>query len=224
MLLQKIKSHLDLHRDLKYTLPLEELHPQGSEANQVLGADALLKCFVNMYKANPKIKYDLLVWVIHGVVSNITEYHSWTLPQNAYIYVFGLIYTSRKGFELVSITLIGSVLYSYHRIEAGASQDIPSTDCIHEDMIYVILEYINIQTDGLIGINALSICIDATKVVQSVRLSDLHKVIVGDSHHNNFISGEEISKYYMQDRINLVRNKYKKWELSYEVKVVVVSL
>ena len=61
MLLQKIKSHLDLHRDLKYTLPLEELHPQGSEANQVLGADALLKFFVNMYKANPKIKYDLLV-------------------------------------------------------------------------------------------------------------------------------------------------------------------
>ena len=44
------KSRLDFHHDLNFTLSPEELHPEGSEVDQVPEADYFLNNFIMLYK------------------------------------------------------------------------------------------------------------------------------------------------------------------------------
>ena len=58
-LLRTVKSHLELHKELNYTLSPEELHPEGSEFSKFPVADSFLNKLSNLYKGNPKKRYDL---------------------------------------------------------------------------------------------------------------------------------------------------------------------
>ena len=51
-----VKSHLELHCELKSTLTPEELHMEESDVDQVPGEDYFLKNFTNIFKDNPKIR------------------------------------------------------------------------------------------------------------------------------------------------------------------------
>ena len=79
-----------------------------------------------------------------------------------------------------------------------------------DEMKTLIEEFIKKQIDELVGPNAFSAGIDATKVVQGVRLSQRYKAIVGGIRPNHFISISTMSEEYLQDRIDAMRSKDKK--------------
>ena len=64
-------------------------------------------------------------------------------------------------------------------MEAKCGQEKPFINRIREEMKNLIVDLINKEIQGLIGINALSVVIYATKVVQGVRLSHSYKAILG---------------------------------------------
>ena len=79
-----VKSHLEFYRDLKYTLSLEELHTEGYEIYQVPGAYYFLNNFTNLYKYNPKNRDYLSVFLLHGVVKNMSGNINSTFPLKSY--------------------------------------------------------------------------------------------------------------------------------------------
>ena len=48
--LRTVKPNLEFHNNLNFTLSPEELHPEGSEVDQVLGSDYFLNNFIMLYK------------------------------------------------------------------------------------------------------------------------------------------------------------------------------
>ena len=71
----------------------------------------------------------------------------------------------------------------------------------------------------MIGINALSVSIYVTKVVQDIIISHNYKSIVGVSNSSHLMYIEGMTKDDTRDRVNHMRSKQKKLELEYEVKV-----
>ena len=84
VLLITVKSHLDLYSDLKSNLPPEELHPEGSDIDEVPGADSLLINFNNLYKENPTIRNYLSFCLLCGIVANMSGNINPTLILKAY--------------------------------------------------------------------------------------------------------------------------------------------
>ena len=54
--LRTVKSHLELYRNLKSTLPPQELHLVGSDIYQVPGKDYFLNNSTKIYKDEPIIR------------------------------------------------------------------------------------------------------------------------------------------------------------------------
>ena len=109
-LLHKNKSHLDLHIELKGRSPKEKLHPSGSPNIQVIGADAYLNNFVDLYTKKYALKESLYLCLLQGVVANISGNSAPKFPMLMYNFYFGMNCTSRKAFEFVSENLTGPAL------------------------------------------------------------------------------------------------------------------
>ena len=76
----------------------------------------------------------------------------------------------------------------------------------------------------LIGINAFSAGIYATKVVQGVRISRSHKAIFGGVYPNTFIYVDGTTNADLQDYLDAMRYYEKNPYLAYEAKLAVVSI
>ena len=88
----------------------------------------------------------------------------------------------------------------------------------------MVVDFIKKQTDGILGRNSFSVGIDATKVVQSARISQRYKAIVGGSYPKHFISIEGMTKEHLQDTLDKMRSTKMKQHLAYEVKIAVITL
>ena len=79
-----VKSHLELHFELKSTLTPEELHLEESDVDQVPGEDYFLKNFTNIFKDNPKVRRYLSLCILCICVSKMSVNHNPNLPLNTY--------------------------------------------------------------------------------------------------------------------------------------------
>ena len=79
-----VKSHLELHCQIKSTLTLGELHLEESDVDQVPGEDYFLKHFTNIFKDDPKIRNHLSLCILCSGVSKISINQNPNLPLNYY--------------------------------------------------------------------------------------------------------------------------------------------
>ena len=75
---------MELHNELKSTLPPEELYPEGSEFEQAPGADYFPNNLIKLYKEDPKMRDDLYAFLLRGGVTNMSVNQNTSLPLNAY--------------------------------------------------------------------------------------------------------------------------------------------
>ena len=61
--------------------------------------------------------------------------------------------------------------------------------------------------------------IDATKVVQVVRLYQCYKSISGGVHRNHFISMDTMTKADLHDRLDVMRSYEKKSDIAYKANI-----
>ena len=81
-----LKSHLELHCELKSTLTPEELHMEESDVDQVPVEDYFLKNFTNIFKDNLKIRSYLSLCILCSGISNMSVHHNPNLPLNFHIF------------------------------------------------------------------------------------------------------------------------------------------
>ena len=83
--------------------------------------------------------------------------------------------------------MLGQDLCIFQRIEADLYQPTPFIICSINVIKSLAMAFIIKQIKGLVGINAFSLGIDATKLVKGVRLSQRYNAIVGGTHPKYFL-------------------------------------
>ena len=80
------------------------------------------------------------------------------------------------------------------------------------------MDIINKETEGLVGRNAFSMAIDATKLVDVVRLYQHYNVILGGDHPKDFFV-DGMTMVEMHDHLEVMRSDENKSDHAYQVKI-----
>ena len=119
---------------------------------------------------------------------------------------------------------MGTDLRSVQIIDTYLDHYVPFISFSFFDMNYLSMDFINKRIEFLVGRNAFSVGIDATKVVKDVRLSQRYNSIVGGVHTKHFVCIYVMTKVDLHDRLDVVRSYVNNSDIAYEVKISVLSI